>query len=125
MSRLGRDLAKQAMEVLRGDPGQILRRDPLDLGKALDRVDDESRLVALAALGHRRQIGCVGFDQEPLERHRGGGLAKRFGLLEGNDTGERDVEAELERRLRKGVPGREAVNDASEGPFRIFLAQGA
>ena len=77
--------------------------------------DDVRRLVALAAVRHRREERAVGFDQAADRAARArADLAQVAGLRKREDAGQRDVEAELERRARqRGVAG-EAVEHAAQ-----------
>ena len=57
---------------------------PRIVGNLLDHLGDVRRLVALAAVRHRRQVGSVGFDQQPV---RGDDLAAaRMPSARGNVT---------------------------------------
>src|SRR6185312_12747284 len=75
-------LGEQAEEIVASDVGQFRGTDALELGQHRRGVNDESRLVALAARGLRRQIGRVGFDEQPVERHFFQGRAQDIGFLE-------------------------------------------
>src|SRR5690242_12509405 len=87
-----------------------------NLAQACDltgNMGDERRLVALAAIRHRRKIRTVGFDQHPVERHALRNILHRGGVLERHDAGERDVETKVER-LRGDVPRlSKAMHDAA------------
>ena len=52
-----------------------------------------ARLVAFAAIRQRRQIRCIGLDQNAVARQRGGDVAQALRILEGEDAGERHVMA--------------------------------
>ncbi len=83
--------------------------------------------VGLAAVRHRRQVGAVGLDQAPIQRHEARHLAQLGGGLEGEDARERDVEAEVQRGARDVHRFREAMEHAARlrarGGVRPFLAQ--
>ena len=93
-----------------------------DGGELLDDLRDVGRLVALAAIRNRRQVGAVGLDQQPIGRRGGGGLAQRFGLREGHDAGNRQEEAGRQRAIGGGLIAGEAVEDAAQ-PALPFLAE--
>ena len=76
-----------------------------------------------AAMRHRRKIGCVGLDEEPIERQLGGDRAERLRALEGNDAGEGHIEAELDPEESEVAAGGEAVQDGGEGPPPRLLAE--
>ena len=60
---------EEAEEIGRRRPRDRLHRhaaQPRDLGGDVRHV---GRLVALAAVRHRREVGRVGLDQQPVERH--------------------------------------------------------
>ena len=63
---------------------------PVSLGEHARGRDDEGRLVAAAAMGHRREIGRVGLDQQAVERHVARDGAQVLRLLERHDAGKRD-----------------------------------
>ena len=72
------------------------------------------RLVALAAIRDRRQVGAVGLDQQPIRRRRGGRLAERLGLGNVATPGiERKKPVASARSAAPGSPG-EAVEDAAQ-----------
>ncbi|OGQ21155.1 MAG: hypothetical protein A2138_18575 [Deltaproteobacteria bacterium RBG_16_71_12] len=73
----------------------------------------ERRLVALAALGHGRQVGRVGLDQQGLQRHEARDLGQVAGVLERDDAGQRHQEAEVERSARLRDRPRETVKDTA------------
>ena len=91
--------------ILREQPEEIVGGHASAISSTLDAdrfgenrrgVRDIGRLVALAAMRHRREIGRVGLDQQPVVRHVGGDRAQFLGILEGQDAGEGDVAAELD-----------------------------
>ena len=61
-------LGEQAKEIGGGRRCQRLRLDPFQRCHRRRRRRDKSRLVALAAIRHRREIGAVGLDQQAVER---------------------------------------------------------
>ena len=54
--------AKQPLRIGGGNARQFFDRHPFELGKGFGNVRNEGRLIALAALRNRRQIGGVGFE---------------------------------------------------------------
>src|SRR5690606_28460048 len=71
------------------------------------------RFVSLAPVGHWRQVRRIRLHQQPLERHPRRDVTHRRRVLERDDAGDGDVEAEIERGAR-GVPVLgEAVHDAA------------
>ena len=83
---------------------------PRDL---LGDMPHERRLVALAAIRHRREIRAVGLDQHAVERHAPRDVLQLDRVLERDDARERDVEAEVERGARDVPRLGEAVHDAA------------
>jgi hypothetical protein len=61
-------------------------------------------LVALAAIGRRREVGAVGFDQDPVDRGGGEDGAQIMAFREGGDARHRQVEAEVERGRASAAP---------------------
>ena len=82
------------------------RRDTVHGGQDLDDLRDKCRLVALASIRHGRQKRAVGFRQQPIERHLLDGLPQVVRLREGQDSGDRNVEAEIEARCEPARPCR-------------------
>ena len=84
---------------------KLVRREPAQFRQQRRGMHDESRLVALAAMRHRRQIRRIGLDQHAGRAARPGDAAQLLGLLEGDNAGERDIEAEV-RSPSQQVPAR-------------------
>src|SRR5262249_2808982 len=71
----------------------------------------------------RRQVGRIGLDQQLFGGDFSSDIAEFAGVLEGQNAGERDQEANF-RRPSSEFPGRaEAVNEASESTRRSALLQ--
>ena len=81
------------------------------------------RFVRLAAIGHRRQIGAVGLDQDAIERTGGkdGAQFMRFG--ECDDPRHRKIEAQIQRRAGQVCARGEAVHHAGKRAVAMFLRQ--
>jgi hypothetical protein len=73
-----------------------------------------------ASKRHRRQVGRVGFHQQPLGRHLPGGVANRLGTLERDDAGKRNVETELQGTAGGRPVLGEAVHDAADVGRPLF-----
>ena len=102
---------------------RVRRADALQLRQHRSGVHDEGRFVAFAARGLRREKGRIGFDQQPVERHVLDGRAQAIGFLEGRDSGNRNVEAEFQRRAREPRRSGEAMDDAANRAPPLFLGQ--
>ena len=76
-------------------------------------------LVALAAMGDRRQEGGIRLDERAVQRHGQRGLAHVVALGEGEDAGKRDVEARGEVALRVGDVAGVAVDDTPQARVRL------
>src|SRR5439155_1673924 len=70
-------------------------------------------LVAPAAVRHRGQVRRVGLDQQAVAGHGADRGAQRVGVLEGDDAGHGDVEAEVQVAPRVVASAGEAVDDAA------------
>ena len=70
---------------------------------------------------HRREIGGIGLDQQPIGRQAAGDCAQRLGAAEGQDAREGDIEAERDADLGQPRAGRETVQDRREGTGAAFL----
>ena len=60
-------------------------------------MNHKGRLVAFAALGHGREIWCVGFDQQTIERHAAGCDLQIGSAFESQNARQRNIEAEAKR----------------------------
>src|SRR5262249_41418908 len=67
----GRTLSRpeERVEVRGGARGHVVPCQPVEVGQGLDDASDIRRLVALAAMRHRRQKRTVGFCQQPIDRN--------------------------------------------------------
>ena len=92
-------------------------------GELARGLDHERRFVALAALRHRREIRCVGFDQHPIGGREARGLlnVERFGKR--HDAAEAEMKSELERLFGFRRPSGKTVHDAAETRWRPMLTQ--
>ena len=103
--------------------GDLVRRDAAGLGQHLGGLDHVGRLAALAAEFAGREIGRVGLDQDAVGRQVRGDGAQLVGFLEGQDAGERHVEAELDAGEGQVAAAGEAMQHGREGALPRFLAQ--
>ena len=58
--------AEQAPGVLGCDPRRLLNRNSLDVRQTAGHLGHVGRFVALAPVRHRRQVGAVGLDEQPV-----------------------------------------------------------
>ena len=96
---------------------------PCSSASVVDHARDVRRLVALAAVRHRRQKRAVGFDQQPIERHAARRLAQLRAFGKRHDAGERDVEAQRERRRRASAASPVKQCSTPRSVAAAFLAQ--
>ncbi len=94
----------------------------MELGQAIDHVRDPSGLVATATVRHGREQRRVGLDEQAFERKSGGDLAQLRGVLEGQDSGERDVEPARDALACERCVTREAVDHAA-GTLGAFVVE--
>ena len=99
---IGRGRASQVVDVVAAGSR--------DLGQS---VSDPRRLVALAAVGHRRKIRRIGFDEQTIPRHEPEKIVVRP-LVERHDAAERDVPAGIDGELREGVRPRIAMQHTDD-----------
>src|SRR3954465_13962706 len=71
---------EQGVKVGPGLQREVGGVHPVQVGERGRHPRDVRRLVALAAVRHRREKRAVGFNQQPVERHPPGGLAQWFSL---------------------------------------------
>jgi hypothetical protein len=93
VTRIRTRLAEKPKEICRGDACQLIRRHALDLRQSLCRVDDEGRLVALAAKRHRREIRRISLDQQALDWQIASDGAELVRLGEGENAGKGNVKS--------------------------------
>ena len=80
------------------------------------------RLVGFASVRRRRQIGAVGLDQAAVQRHQARHRAQFFSILEGQDAGEGNVEAQVQCCGGDLAGFGETVEDTTH-PALPFIAQ--
>src|SRR5258708_23869998 len=83
----------------------LLGRSPADFSQLANRIHQERRLVALAAVWDRRQVRRVGLDQQPVRRGQPRRLADRLGLGKCQHAPEAQMESQVERfpRFRRAA----------------------
>src|SRR5262249_7183131 len=91
---------EQAVKVRRGPSRELAFVHFEQSRETGDHASHMGRLIALAAMRHRREKGTVGFGEQTFHRHEADGLAKigRFGKRD--DARDRNEEAQLEARVR-------------------------
>jgi hypothetical protein len=88
-------------------------------GDPFERVRDPRRLVALAAIRHRRQVRRIGFDQQAIARHHPNEIVVSP-LLEGHDSAERHVPTASDREFGQRLRSRVAVQHSNDsGAVRV------
>ena len=102
----------------------LLRRHAAGLGQHPGGLDHIGRLAALAAELAGREIGRVGLDQDAVGRQLLGDGAQLVGFLEGQDAGERHVEAKLDAGEGQLAAAGEAVQHRREGAPSRFPRAG-
>src|SRR5260370_41419298 len=90
----------------------LFRRSPADFSQLANRIHQERRLVALAAVWNRRQVRRVGLDQQPVRRGQPRRLADRLGFGKCQDAAETQMKSPVQRFPRFGRSAGEAVEDA-------------
>lgn len=90
-----------------------------DAGHHLGDAPHPSRLVALPAMWHGREVGAVGLDEQPIGRDGGDRVTNVGGFRKGDDPGHRYAETQVERPARAGGAACEAVKHAPDvaSPF--------
>ena len=102
---------------------QLIACYVFEFGEFRGCVDDERRFIALAAVGYGREIWCISFDQQAVHRHALSRHLQFGGALEGQDAGQRDIEAEAERMAGELFARREAVQEAGESALPHFFRE--
>ena len=81
---------------------------------------DARGLIDLSAMWMGRQVGAVGFNQDPVGRNPSRDLAKRIERLvgESDHAGEGDVESQVEKRLGAFPVAGEGVQHSLDGTIQ-------
>ncbi|MNC43374.1 hypothetical protein D3C75_922310 [compost metagenome] len=103
------------MKVGRGLRRQRLEAHPTHTSEKLSHIAHVLRQIGLATMGHRRQVGRIGFHQQPIGRHAPRHLAQRLGIAEGDDAGQGYVVAHAQGRAGHVPVLGETVQDSSLG----------
>ena len=98
--------------VLEGEGGTFLKGDAAQLGHLIDGIAQITRMVALAAEGDGGEIGAVGLDHNAVGRDIGDDLQCLAGIVEGDNTGEGDMEAHIQQLTGGFLRAAEAVDNA-------------
>src|SRR3569832_2336874 len=111
-------------KIGRGLGRDMLQRVASQVGHVFGHVPHERRLIALAAVGYRREIGGISLDEHAIERHTPCHVLDLLGGAEGDDARERDVEIQRERLLgHVPVLGEALLHAAHRG--RVLLSHDA
>ncbi|SPX52869.1 Uncharacterised protein [Klebsiella pneumoniae] len=78
---------EQGGKIVGGLLSQLLKRHPLQYRHILGNVTDQRRLVLFAAVGDRRQVRRVGFNQQAIQRHVARRITQLLGVTKSDDTG--------------------------------------
>ena len=118
LSAGGHGLGEQAKEIL----GRALRQlgstgTPFSAATNAAVWTMKAGSLVAPAHRHRREIGRVGLDQQPLQRQVARDRPQRLGVLEGHDPGKRDVKPDFQCSFSEFPPGAEAMDDAAWRPF--------
>ncbi len=96
------ELREEPQRIGAGRGGERFGRDSFRFRDRPRGRGDERRLVALAAMGNRREVGRVGLDEDPVERHVARDGAQLARVLEG------DARRKTRSRGRGRAPSRPA-----------------
>ena len=86
--RLGRlnGLLEETVKIGGGGCGKLGLAYPKHLSTSFGGERGIGRLIASATIGHRGQIGAVGFHQDPVQRRMGENLAQFARFRKGRDA---------------------------------------
>ena len=77
-----------------------LGRHPPDLGNPGGGGGNHAGIAAFAAIGHRRHIGRVGFEQQGIQGNGSGHLHRPSGVFEGDGAAETDEKPPPDHLIR-------------------------
>src|SRR5208282_2442594 len=106
--------SKTLVEIPRGLRADLFCGHVAQFADLTGYLPDKRRLVALAAMRNRGQVGRVGFDQHAVERNHLRRVADRLRLGKGDIAGKRNHETQIERPPRMLDASREAVQNAAQ-----------
>ena len=115
--------AEEPAKIVGRRDGDLGEFDPAQLCDLFGDTDDECRLVALAAVRHRRQKRAVRLDQDPVDRNSPRGFADAVRRRKRHDPREADVEPECDRRPSHDGVVAEAMEHAPAGASIRLVAQ--
>ena len=95
-------------------PDEVPRVLPTELGDAGGGVRYICGFIELSALRDRREIRCVGLDEDRVPGQRSSGVLDPDGLLERDDPAEGRDESQIEGLRGKRRVLAEAVDDAAD-----------
>ena len=88
--------AEEPLEVSKRRASNLFRARSPQRGHFASHLHDERRLVALPPVRNGGEVRSVRLDQESVIRYRACGRPDGVRILEGQDSREADVEAEIE-----------------------------
>ena len=109
---------EESTKVRSGQGLDGFERYAAQFGELAGGLNDEGRLIALPAFGHRREIGRVGLDQYPIGGRAARGFLNFERFWKRENPAEAQVEAEIERANGFTMSSGETVHDAAESVFR-------
>jgi hypothetical protein len=95
----------------------LLDGEASQFGYAFRDQPDKGRLVSLSPVRHRRQVGSIGLNQDPVQRDVEDGLVQAP-VLEGHHPTEGDIVAVDQPRSQEGGTAAERVEDAGDTGMR-------
>ena len=110
-----RPKTRAAFSARHGD--QLLDRHSAHRRDPLRDLADEGRLVALAPVRHRRQVGTVGLQEQPVQGRLQDGLVEAP-VLEGDHPAERHIVAEDQPRPQEPEAAAERVQNRHDPRVR-------
>src|ERR1700737_4954789 len=91
---------KEAFSVLCRLSGEDFKGQVANLRHCCGCLPHERRLAAFAAMGNGREVRGIGLYHNPFAREQCGNLAQVPGVVKGNDSGKRNIMAEIDGLLR-------------------------
>src|SRR5258708_5408915 len=105
----------KTVKVACSDRCDVVQLHAAHLRQTPGRLHHKCRLVALPPVWHRRKIGCVGLDQQPVFGRQSRGLAQVARFRECQNAAEAEVKPQFQGLFGFFRPACEAVHDAAVG----------
>ena len=128
MGSLDANFGEQLLEIMACQLSHGLRCRPAQLAQQLGHIRHIRRVIDLAAVRDRCQIGAVGFNEQPVIGHKFGHVTQVGRRFEGQDAGKGDVKTQVQCGSGYLLAFGEAMKNPARTPcspgFALFFQDG-